>query len=159
MNVTNLIIFVLFGLLGLISVLYFVVAYGEYTDWMELLEFGITSETTEKIVEIMLFLISGIIYIGLIIWILKVRTNQKIPYVICISISAVLIFIYIASRTVGVPIVGTEFYIGRLDWISKIVQVLIIGLSGLVLYKISKHVPTQNKTFLSKYKFRDLPKE
>lgn len=141
MNAINLIIYILCGLLGSISILYFVVAYGEYTDWMELLNFGINSESTEKIVEIILFLVSGIIYIGLITWVLKVRKSQKIPYIICISISAVLIFIYIASRTIGVPIVGTEFYIGRLDWISKIIQVLIIALSGIVLYKISKPVP------------------
>ena len=140
MNTINLIRYVLCGLLGLISILYFVVAYGEYTDWMELLDFGINSESTEKIVEIMLFSISGIIYIGLIIWILKVKITQKLPYIVCISISAVLILTYIASRTIGVPIVGTEFYIGRLDWISKIVQILIISLSGIMLYKISKPV-------------------
>ena len=133
---------ILCGLLGLISILYFVVAYGEYTDWMELLDFGINSESTEKIVEIVIFIISGIIYIGLIIWILKVKLTQKFPYIICIIVSAVLIFTSIASRTIGVPIVGTEFYVGRLDWISKIVQALIIALSGFVLYRIGKPLPT-----------------
>lgn len=137
-NALNLTRYVLCGLLGLISILYFVVAYGEYSDWMELLDFGINSESTEKIVEITLFLVSSLIYIGLIIWILKVKLSQKFPYIICILVSAVLISIYVASRTIGVPIVGTEFYIGRLDWISKIVQVLIIGLSGFILYKKSK---------------------
>ena len=142
MKTINLISYILCGLLGLISILYFVVAYGEYTDWMELLDFGINSESTEKIVEITLFTISGIIYIGLTIWILRVKLTQKFPYIICIFVSAVLIFIYIASRTIGVPIVGTEFYIGRLDWISKIVQVLIIALSGFISYKIGKPLPT-----------------
>ena len=135
MNAINLLRYILCGLLGLISILYFVVAYGEYTDWMELLDFGINSESTEKIVEIILFLVSGVIYIGLIIWVLKVKITQRLPYIICIIVTAVLILTYIASRTIGVPIVGTEFYIGRLDWISKIVQVLIIALSGFVLYK------------------------
>ena len=142
MNAINLLRYILCGLLGLISILYFVVAYGEYTDWMELLDFGINSESTEKIVEIILFLVSGVIYIGLIIWVLKVKITQRLPYIICIIVTAVLILTYIASRTIGVPIVGTEFYIGRLDWISKIVQVLIIALSGFVLYKISRPVPT-----------------
>lgn len=111
----NLMISVLCGLLGLISIQCFVVVYGEYTDWMELLDFGINSESAEKIVEIMLFLISGIIYIGLIMWILKVKITRKLPFIICVFVSAVLILTYIASRTVGVPIAGTEFYFGRLD--------------------------------------------
>ncbi len=38
------------------GIVYFLVAYGEYTDWMELLSFGIQDETTEKQVEISLFL-------------------------------------------------------------------------------------------------------
>ena len=38
MNAINLLRYILCGLLGLISILYFVVAYGEYTDWMELLD-------------------------------------------------------------------------------------------------------------------------
>ena len=142
MNAINLLRYILCGLLGLIIILYFVVEYGEYTDWIELLDFGINSESTEKIVEIILFLVSGVIYIGLIIWVLKVKITQRLPYIICIIVTAVLILTYIASRTIGVPIVGTEFYIGRLDWISKIVQVLIIALSGFVLYKISRPVPT-----------------
>jgi hypothetical protein len=142
MNITDLSRYFLCGFLGLISILYFIVAYGEYTDWMELLDFGIDSESTEKIVEIILFLISGIVYIGLLMWVLKVKLTQKYPYIVCIFISVVLIFIYIASRTIGVPIVGTEFYIGRIDWISKIVQILIISLSMFVLYRINKSVPT-----------------
>ena len=142
MNKNLLIIYALCGILACTGIVYFLVAYGEYTDWMELLDFGIKSESTEKIVETMLFSISGIIYIGLLIWILKGKITQKFPYIICISISAVLILTYIASRTIGVPIVGTEFYIGRLDWISKVVQILIISLSGFMLYKISKPVST-----------------
>ena len=112
-------------------VLYFIVAFGEYSDWMELLEFGIQSESGEKIIEITLFLVSGFTYIGLVAWILKVKVKQEFPYFACILISAALIITYIASRTIGVPIVKTEFYVGRIDWISKIIQIVIIGMSDI----------------------------
>lgn len=145
-NTSSLVIYLLCGLLSIISVLYFIVAFGEYSDWMELLEFGIQSESGEKIIEITLFLVSGFAYIGLVAWILKVKMSQKFPYFACILISAALIITYIASRTIGVPIVGTEFYVGRIDWISKIIQIVIIGLSGYILYNMMKSAPTQKQS-------------
>jgi hypothetical protein len=50
-------------------------------------------------------------------------------------VSAGLIVIYVASRTVGVPIVGVEYYIGRLDIISKLLQIVAIALSTVAIYK------------------------
>ena len=61
-----LIIYALCGIMAITGILYFLVAYGEYTDWMELLNFGIHDETTEKQVEITLFIVSGLIYFGLV---------------------------------------------------------------------------------------------
>ncbi|MFZ0252883.1 MAG: hypothetical protein WAL28_03675, partial [Nitrososphaeraceae archaeon] len=52
------------------------------------------------------------------------------------GISAGLIAIYVASRTVGVPVVGVEYYIGRLDMISKILQAVVIVLSGIAIHNI-----------------------
>ncbi len=48
MNKNLLIIYALCSILALTGIVYFLVAYGEYTDWMELLSFGIHDETTEK---------------------------------------------------------------------------------------------------------------
>jgi len=62
MNKNLLIVYVLCGFLAATGIVYFIVAYGEYTDWMELLSFGIHDETTEKQVEISLFVISGLVY-------------------------------------------------------------------------------------------------
>jgi hypothetical protein len=55
------IVYALCGFMAATGIVYFVVAYGEYTDWVELLSFGIQDETTEKQVEITLFVISGLI--------------------------------------------------------------------------------------------------
>ncbi|MGB7635063.1 MAG: hypothetical protein WBL68_15180, partial [Nitrososphaeraceae archaeon] len=44
--------------------------------------------------------------------------------------------IYIASRTIGVPVVGVEYYVGRIDIVSKILQAAIIGIAGYLIFAI-----------------------
>jgi len=140
MNRNLLIVYALCGILVATGIVYFLVAYGEYTDWVELLNFGIHDETTEKQVEITLFITSGLIYLGLVLWLIKTRFMKKSPYIAAIVVSVALIITYAASRTVGVPIVGVELYVGKLDVISKIMQVLVIALSIAALYKIKRPV-------------------
>jgi uncharacterized membrane protein YjjB (DUF3815 family) len=48
----------------------------------------------------------------------------------------ILIITYAASRTVGVPIIGVEFYIGKYDMPSKVLQGIIIAISGYLIYRI-----------------------
>ena len=140
MNRNLLIVYALCGILVATGIVYFLVAYGEYTDWVELLNFGIHDETTEKQVEITLFITSGLIYLGLVLWLIKTRFMKKSPYIAAIVVSVALIITYAASRTVGVPIVGVELYVGKLDVISKIMQVLVIALSIVAMYKIKRPV-------------------
>ncbi|WP_458718914.1 hypothetical protein [Candidatus Nitrosocosmicus sp. R] len=135
-----LIIYALCGIMAITGILYFLVAYAEYTDWMELLNFGIHDETTEKQVEITLFIVSGLIYFGLVLWLLKTRFIKRLPYIVIILVSIALISTYIASRTVGVPIVGVELYVGKLDLISKIMQISVIALSIVAMYRINRLV-------------------
>jgi len=142
MNRNLLIVYALCGILVATGIVYFLVAYGEYTDWVELLNFGIHDETTEKQVEITLFITSGLIYLGLILWLIKTRFMKDSPYIAAIVVSAALIITYVASRTVGVPIVGVEYYVGKLDMISKILQVIVILLSFVGLYKIKQSIRT-----------------
>jgi hypothetical protein len=140
MNKNLLIVYALCGILISTGIAYFFVAYGEYTDWMELLNFGIHDETTEKQVEITLFVTSGLMYLGLALWLIKTRFMKKSPYIAAMIVSLALIITYIASRTVGVPIVGVELYVGKLDVISKILQSVVIALSFAGLYKIQQSV-------------------
>jgi hypothetical protein len=142
MNKNLLTVYVLCGILVATGIVYFLVAYGEYTDWVELLNFGIHDENTEKQVEITLFITSGLIYLGLVLWLIKTRFMKKSPYVGAIVVSVALIITYIASRTVGVPIVGVELYVGKLDVISKILQAMVIALSFAGLYKIQQSIRT-----------------
>ena len=145
MNKNLLIVYVLCGFMAATGIAYFIVAYGEYTDWMELLSFGIHDETTEKQVEITLFVISGLIYFGIIVWLIKTRFIKKSPYLAATVVSVALILTYIASRTVGVPIVGIEYYVGKLDMISKFMQIMVITLSIAIMYRIRRPLYTFTK--------------
>jgi hypothetical protein len=136
----KIIVYVLCAFLIASAIVYFLVALGEYTDWMELLGYGIEDETQEKLVEISLFVGSGIVYLGLFTWVLKSGRRKRLPYIASIAVSVALIITYIASRTVGVPIVGVEYYVGRLDVISKILQVIVIGISGFALFKLKNQL-------------------
>jgi hypothetical protein len=122
------------------AIVYFLVAHGEYTDLMELLGYGIEGETQEKLVEIALFVGSGIVYLGLSVWVLKAGERKRLPYIASIAVAVALIITYIASRTVGVPIVGVEYFVARLDVISKALQVIVIGISGFALFNMKKQL-------------------
>jgi magnesium-transporting ATPase (P-type) len=132
MSISSSSIIIMYILLALIvstAVIYFVVASQEYSDLVDFLQVGIQGETQEKQVEMALFIGAGIVYLGLFVWILKTKIRSKIPYIVVAAVSVILIATYAASRTIGVPIVGVEYYIGKLDMVSKVLQVIMIGMS------------------------------
>jgi hypothetical protein len=42
----------------------------------------------------------------------------------------------IVSRTIGVPVIGIEFYIGKYDMLTKVLQGIIVAISGYLIYRI-----------------------
>jgi hypothetical protein len=130
--------YILLVLIVSTAVIYFVVASQEYSDLIEFLDVGIQGETQEKQVEMTLFIGSGIVYLGLFVWILKTKLRSKIPYIAVAAISAILIATYAASRTIGVPLVGVEYYIGKLDMANKILEVIMIGISVYLIFAVRK---------------------
>jgi hypothetical protein len=130
--------YILLVLIVSTAVIYFVVASQEYSDLLEFLEVGIQGETQEKQVEMALFIGSGIVYLGLFVWILKTKLRSKIPYIAVAAISAILIVTYAASRTIGVPLVGVEYYIGKLDIANKVLEVIMIGISVYLIFAVRK---------------------
>ncbi len=125
------------GVLVIIGIVYCLVANSEYEDSREMAAMGIDGETAEKRFESSFFVSTGVV--NFVLAGLVMKSNRSIvPYLASAGISAGLIVIYIASRTVGVPIVGVEYYIGRLDLISKVLQVAAIVLSGLAIVNIRK---------------------
>ena len=145
MQIQNIVVYVLAAMLISNAVVYLIVASQEYGDLIELQQIGIDGETQEKQLEISVFVGASIIYLGLVVWVLKSRLKNKNPYLVSAVFSIVMIGIYIASRTVGVPMVGVEYYVGKLDIISKILQAAIIGLAGYLIFSIrSIYIREQN---------------
>ena len=130
--------YILLALIVLTAVTYFIVASQEYSDLLEFLQVGIQGETQEKQVEMTLFIGAGIVYLGLFVWILKTKLTSKIPYIVVAAISAILIVTYAASRSIGVPLVGVEYYIGKLDIANKVLEVIMIGMSIYLISMIRK---------------------
>ena len=125
------------GVLVIIGVIYCLVANSEFEDSKEMAAMGIEGETAEKRFETSFFVSTAVV--NFILAALVVKANRSvIPYLATAGISAGLIAVYVASRTVGVPVVGVEYYIGRLDLISKVLQAVAIVLSGISIYNIRK---------------------
>ena len=141
MNIQHLLIYILAAIVLSTSIIYFILSSNEYKSLVEFAAEGLDGEISELQIEIALFAGSAIIYLGLLGWILVIKLKSILPYSILIVLSTVLIITYAASRTVGVPVIGVEFYIGKYDMITKVLQGVIIVISGYVIYKIK----TRNK--------------
>jgi len=100
-------------MLVIICIVYFLVANSEYQDSKELSDMGIKGEVSEKHFETSFFISSCLVNLVLAGLIIKLD-RSIVPYLATTGISAGLIVIYVASRTIGVPVVGVEYYIGRL---------------------------------------------
>src|SRR5215211_1427869 len=136
MNLQHRVIYILAAIVLSTSIIYFILASNEYKSLVEFAAEGLDGEISELQIEIALFAGSGIIYLGLLGWILVKKIKSVVPYSILIILSTVLIITYAASRTVGVPIIGIEFYIGKYDMITKVLQGVIIAISGYLIYRI-----------------------
>ena len=141
MNIQHLLIYILAAIVLSTSIIYFILSSNEYKSLVEFAAEGLDGEISELQIEIALFAGSAIIYLGLLGWILVIKLKSILPYSILIVLSTVLIITYAASRTVGVPVLGVEFYIGKYDMITKVWQGVIIVISGYLIYKIK----TRNK--------------
>lgn len=122
MRIQNIVVYLLAILLFSNAIVYLIVAFQEYSDLVEFQQIGIDGETQEKHLEISVFVGASLIYLGLVVWVLKSRLKNKNPYMVSAVFSVIMIGIYIASRTIGVPVVGVEDHVGRIDIVSKILQ-------------------------------------
>ena len=136
MRIQYIVVYLLAVLLLSNAIVYLIVAFQEYGDLVEFQQIGIDGETQEKHLEISVFVGAALIYLGLVAWVLKSRLKNKNPYMVSAVFSIIMIGIYIASRTIGVPVVGVEYYVGKIDIVSKILQAAIIGIAGYLIFAI-----------------------
>ena len=80
-----------------------------------------------------LFAVSGAAYVPVGLWILETKQKNKTPYIVAIVGSVSLILLYVASRTISLPIVGLQDDVGSIDILSKILQGGIIAGSVYIL--------------------------
>lgn len=105
------------------SGIYFVTAYSQMKE----------SNDAASQVQTMLFTTAAITYLPLGIWMIKNRLHSRAPYIIASLISLALIGLYIASRTISLPVVGIQGDVGLIDILSKVTQGSIIVVSLLLL--------------------------
>jgi hypothetical protein len=146
----NVAVFILAILIITTATFYFILAQNEYENLIEFAAEGLVGEIPELQIEVVLFAGSGIVYLGILGWILLKRLKSILPYTTLIIVSLVLIITYAASRTVGVPIIGVEFYIGKYDMITKVLQGIIIAVSGYLLYEIKKGSSSRQEETIKK---------
>jgi hypothetical protein len=91
-----------------------------------------TSENQRRVLEFPLSIIAGIGYAAIGLWMILDKRNSKVPYIIAIVGSLVLLGIYASSRTIGISSLGVE-PVGLLDSIVAALQVVIIATSLYIL--------------------------
>ncbi len=91
------------------------------------------SENQRRALEFPLSISAGIGYAAIGLWMILDKRNSKIPYIITIVGSLILLGFYFASRTVGISNLGTE-PLGLLDGIVAGLQVAIITISLYILF-------------------------
>jgi hypothetical protein len=148
---TTTIIYSLFAVLVASGIAYLLVANSEYSGYKNLASVGMkANEIAEEQFEISFFIVAAAIYFGLCTWVLKSRNNRrrKVPYIASIAVSSFLIVAYIASRTLGVPTVGVEYYVGSLDILTKILQGIATGLScaAIISMKKQQSIAAENRS-------------
>ena len=136
MNFQLILVYILAGVIISTSIIYFILASNEYEHLIEFASEGLEGEIPELQIEVALFAGSAIIYLGLLGWVLVKKLKSVLPYSILIIVSTILIITYAASRTMGVPVIGVEFYIGKYDMITKVLQGIIIAISAYLIYRI-----------------------
>ena len=126
--------YILVVLISCTALIYFLAA---HQDEEELKNFDFNSqERLSDQVEYALFLIVGIGYSSMSIWILIGRTNMIIPYSITMVGSILLIGIYLLAITDGVPIVGVEDESDVLATVSKMLQASIISIIVVLISSV-----------------------
>jgi len=90
------------------------------------------SEAQRRNLEFPLSIGAGVGYAAIGIWMILDKRNSKIPYIMAIVGSLILLGIYASSRAIGISSLGRE-HIGLLDAIAAALQVAIIAISLYIL--------------------------
>jgi len=103
------------------------------------------SDAVATQVQTAFFIVAGVAYTGVAAWIIKDKGKTNTPYLIAIGGSIAIIGLYVASRTIDMPVVGLQEDVGAIDILSKVLQVVIIGLSAYMINinRVIKPIPSR----------------
>lgn len=91
------------------------------------------SETQRKNLELPFSIGAGVGYAAIGLWLILDRSNSKMPYVIALVGSLIILGMYVFSRTIGIFSLGIE-PVGVLDRIVAVLQGAIIADSSYILF-------------------------
>ncbi len=112
---------------------------------------AITSNASDQgmdpatMVQTSFFAVAAFANIGVAVWIVvaKARNGKmRIPIMIAAAGSAFLITLYVASRTISLPVVGIQDDIGSIDIVSKVIQGAVVALAVLLIARWQKVSPS-----------------
>jgi len=115
---------------------------------------GNGNESARRSIELPLFLTVGTAYAMVGPWMVIEKKITKIPYIISIVGSLLLIGLYTLSHTIGLPPVGLE-QIGLLDLTVAALQVAIVACCGYVLISSNKTFTISAKHSLAQWKYNE----
>ncbi len=132
------IVYIITALMISASIIYLVVSFQNYEQISiaHSSDSNAAADISAMTNEMTFFLIVGIAYIPIAIWMLKVKHNSKIPYTIAIIGSAALILFYALTRTINIPTIGLQPDIGIIDIAAKVVQVGIVTISSYLIITV-----------------------
>ena len=144
------IVYIVTALMIATSIIYFYLAYEDYQQLLQSSSSSTSSADNKDAAsaaasaddiqatknEMTFFLIVAICYIPIAVWMLKVKHNSKIPYVIAIIGSAALIVFYILTRVIDIPSIGLQTDVGTIDITTKIVQGAIVAISSFLIASV-----------------------
>ena len=138
------------ALILITSAMYFYVASQDYTDISQSAHQPAGSKDAQDIMattnEMIFFIIIGLGYTAVGIYIVENRYRNKIPHIMTIIGSLALIIFYILTRTINIPSIGIQDDVGATDIFTKVMQAAIVALSLYILVSLRKrksHQPYQ----------------
>lgn len=150
------IVYIITALMLSTSIIYLVVAFQDYKQISQThsSDSNAAADISATINEMTFFLIVGIAYIPIAIWMLKVKHNSKIPYLISIIGSAALILFYALTRTINIPTIGLQPDVGLIDVSAKLVQAGIVAISSYLIISIVRRRKQLESSLAGNRKFR-----
>jgi len=130
------------ALILITGAIYFYVASQDYADISQSEHQPADSKDAQDVMattdEMIFFIIIGLGYTAVGIYIVENKYRNKIPYIMAAIGSLALILFYIMTRTINIPSIGIQDDVGITDILTKVMQAAIVVLSLYVLVSLRK---------------------